>query len=113
MKGIVRHECGDHVEVTSEYLDIFFDMSDDTWYMKIEEPEYDVFESYGVSIQYCPLCGVVLASNNKEVLEAKQRYHEDKLREINHHLKSLNTTKRPNACVEIPIEEYERTKRGV
>lgn len=91
MKGLLRHDCGDNVAVTSEYLDIFFDMSDDTWYMKIEEPEYDVFESYGVSINYCPLCGAKLTSNNKEVLEAKQRYYEDKLSEIKYHLESLKT----------------------
>ena len=92
MKEIVRHNCGDHVAVTSEYLDIFYDMSDDTWYIKIEEPEYDVFESYGVSIKYCPLCGAELTSNNEEVLIAKQRYYEAKLSEINHHLERIRTT---------------------
>ncbi len=92
MKGIVRHNCGDHVEVTSEYLDIFFDMSDDTWYLKVEEPEYDVFESYGVSINYCPLCGVELSQYDEEILLAKQRYYEDKLSEIKYHLGRIRTT---------------------
>lgn len=76
---------------------------------ELREEEEDN-ESYAVSIQYCPLCGAVLAPNNKEVLEAKQRYYEAKLSEINHHLESLNTTKRPNACLEISIEEYKQLK---
>ena len=91
MEGkFVYHYCEGDKSVNDVHLDVFYDLMEEKWYLKIEEPEFDVFECPRVVVNYCPICGAKLTSNDEKVLLAKEKYLETELERIRRKLKRLN-----------------------
>lgn len=103
MRRYVYHNCPEDKSNQEGFVDVFFDLEDEKWLLKLEEEDFDS-NCRPIEIIYCPLCGAKLTQNDLVILEAKIKYQMDIIEESG---KEIERLKKQIKRLKPPVVRYE------